>query len=314
MFSRMLRSRGAVAALAFGTGTAFAFNGKAVSETSAFSLSSLNPFAPKEDFDKETLRRVRAKVAAILDDFPEAGPEMVRLAWHASGTFSRKSGDGGNHGTMDIPSESSDPANAGLDVPRKHLAPLWTEAKKFSKADFWVLAALIAINEMGGPQIPFYYGRVDGKKCPPTGRLPDASKGSDHIRAVFTDNLGFNDQEIVALMGAHAMGRCHADRSGFEGPWTHDPYGFSNGYYGELLGKTWVPKVSSAGKHQFEDKETRSLMMLPTDLAMIKDEKFLPWVKLYAEDNDKFCEDFSKAYTKLMNLSWVGLKGPITDY
>lgn len=26
---------------------------------------------------------------------------------------------------------------------------------------------------------------------------------------------GFNDQEIVALSGAHALGRCHADRSGY---------------------------------------------------------------------------------------------------
>lgn len=31
---------------------------------------------------------------------------------------------------------------------------------------------------------------------------------------------GFNDQEIVALSGAHAMGRCHADRSGYDGPWS----------------------------------------------------------------------------------------------
>ena len=26
---------------------------------------------------------------------------------------------------------------------------------------------------------------------------------------------GFNDQEIVALSGAHALGRCHTDRSGY---------------------------------------------------------------------------------------------------
>ena len=30
--------------------------------------------------------------------------------------------------------------------------------------------------------------------------------------------MGFNDQDIVALSGAHALGRCHRDRSGFEGP------------------------------------------------------------------------------------------------
>lgn len=33
--------------------------------------------------------------------------------------------------------------------------------------------------------------------------------------------MGFNDQEIVALCGAHTLGRCHDDRSGFVGPWTN---------------------------------------------------------------------------------------------
>ena len=33
--------------------------------------------------------------------------------------------------------------------------------------------------------------------------------------------MGFNDQEIVALSGAHTLGRCHTDRSGFDGPWTN---------------------------------------------------------------------------------------------
>ena len=38
-------------------------------------------------------------------------------------------------------------------------------------------------------------------------RLPDASKGAPHIRDVFS-RMGFNDQELVALSGAHALGRC----------------------------------------------------------------------------------------------------------
>lgn len=46
--------------------------------------------------------------------------------------------------------------------------------------------------------------------------LPDADKGSrittiQHIRDVFY-RMGFNDQDIVALLGAHAMGRCHTTR------------------------------------------------------------------------------------------------------
>uniref|UniRef100_A0A804I529 L-ascorbate peroxidase n=1 Tax=Musa acuminata subsp. malaccensis TaxID=214687 RepID=A0A804I529_MUSAM len=48
------------------------------------------------------------------------------------------------------------------------------------------------------------------------GRLPDASKGSDHLRDVF-GHMGLSDQDIVALSGGHTLGRCHKERSGFEG-------------------------------------------------------------------------------------------------
>lgn len=43
------------------------------------------------------------------------------------------------------------------------------------------------------------------ENCTPDGRLPDGDKGSDHLRKIF-NRQGFNDQEIVALSGAHALG------------------------------------------------------------------------------------------------------------
>ena len=91
----------------------------------------------------------------------------------------------------------------------------------------YTLAGAVAVEEAGGPKIPFRLGRVDfesGATSPPDGRLPDADKGSgkktiEHIRDVFY-RMGFTDKEIVALLGAHAMGRCHTDASGYWGPWT----------------------------------------------------------------------------------------------
>ena len=60
-----------------------------------------------------------------------------------------------------------------------------------------------------------------GATSPPDGRLPDADKGSkkatiSHLRDIFY-RMGFNDKEIVALSGAHALGRCHTDASGYWG-------------------------------------------------------------------------------------------------
>lgn len=77
---------------------------------------------------------------------------------------------------------------------------------------------------MGGPSVPFRYGRVDAmdpKAVTPDGRLPEADQGNPMatakgLRSIFY-RMGFNDQEIVALSGAHALGRCHADYSGYVG-------------------------------------------------------------------------------------------------
>lgn len=39
--------------------------------------------------------------------------------------------------------------------------------------------------------------------------------------------------------GAHTLGRCHTDRSGFLGPWTNAPTTFSNLYFQELINNKW---------------------------------------------------------------------------
>lgn len=98
---------------------------------------------------------------------------------------------------------------------------------------------------MGGPSIPFTPGRKDAvseKDCPPNGRLPDATKDAKHVRDVFY-RMGFSDREIVALVGGgHTIGRCHKDRSGFEGPWTFTPITVSNAYFKVLLDQEWKVK------------------------------------------------------------------------
>lgn len=84
---------------------------------------------------------------------------------------------------------------------------------------------MTSIRALGGPEVPWTPGRTDysDEQAAAThrgdvgSRLPDGAKGADHIREVF-GRMGFNDQEIVALSGAHNLGRCHSDRSGFEGP------------------------------------------------------------------------------------------------
>jgi len=175
---------------------------------------------------------------------------------------------------------------------------------EITHADLYTLAGCVAIEFLGGPKIPFNMGRSDhdnGSKCPANGRLPDAAQGADHLRKVFGERMGFSDQEIVALSGAHTLGRCHRARSGFDGPWTTHPLRFDNEYFRNLVNLEWQQKKWN-GPPQFEDTATGSLMMLPTDIALVKDDKFKPWVELYARDQEAFFRDFASAYGKLLGM------------
>ena len=159
---------------------------------------------------------IKQAIADILDvdnyDDGSYGPVFVRLGWHASGTYSKYDKSGGsNKASMRFKPESAHGANAGLDVARNVLESNKKKYPELSYGDLWTLAACTAIEEMGGPKINWRPGRIDGQSsrdCTPDGRLPDAAQGQDHVRDIFY-RMGFNDQEIVALAGAHSIGRCH---------------------------------------------------------------------------------------------------------
>ncbi len=167
---------------------------------------------------------------------------------------------------------------------------------------------------MGGPVIPWRPGRkdVDEKNVRPLpdGRLPGANLGSpvptnSHIRDIF-GRMGFSDREIVALLGAHAVGRCHPEASGFWGPWTNAETTFSNEYYRLLLQEKWTPKKTHNGKPwtgpaQYE-AQNGQLMMLPADLWLLEDKEFRKYVDQYAKDEKVFFADFAAAFSRLLEL------------
>ncbi|KAL5603606.1 hypothetical protein FOVSG1_006356 [Fusarium oxysporum f. sp. vasinfectum] len=257
---------------------------------------------------KEDYQKVYNEVAALLeekDDYDDGsyGPVLLRLAWHASGTYDKDTGTGGSNGaTMRFAPESGYGANAGLVAARDFLEPVKAKFPWISYSDLWILAGVCAIQEMQGPTIPYRPGRSDREAaaCAPDGRLPNATKGAAHLREIF-GRMGFNDQEIVALSGAHALGRCHTDRTGFTGPWTFSPTVLTNDFYRLLIEEEWQWKKWD-GPAQYEDKATKSLMMLPTDMVLIQDKKFRPYVEMYAKDNNAFFKDFSAVILRLFEL------------
>lgn len=250
--------------------------------------------------------KARAAIeAAVITRKANSCPMAIRLAWHASGTFDEREGTGGSGGaTMrhDGGRESLDGANAGLGIERDILKPVLRACPELSTGDVWTLAGATAVELCGGPKIDHALGRVDAPRsaCPPPGRLPDAAQGAAHLRKVFY-RMGFNDKEIVALSGAHTLGRCHKTRSGFDGPWTSKPLVFDNEYFVNLIERDWVAREWDSN-FQYTDAATKSLTMLPTDVALKTDPKFRVHAERYARDEAAFKADFKAAFEKLITL------------
>ncbi|GAA6037494.1 hypothetical protein JCM8097_008216 [Rhodosporidiobolus ruineniae] len=268
--------------------------------------SQADAASPSHAGDYDAVRRDVVSILKVKDyDDGSIGPVLVRLAWHASGTYDKETNTGGSNGAgMRYECEGGDPSNAGLEHARRFLEPIKEKHPWISYADLWTLAGVTSLKAMGGPDVNWKPGRtdfVDDSKCPPRGRLPDGAQAADHLRHVFY-RMGFNDQEIVALAGAHSLGRCHADRSGFEGAWSVTPTRFTTQFY-KMLTKFKFEKKVWEGPIQFENNDLgESLMMLPSDLALIEDPEFAQWVKLYAEDRDRFFSDFAAVFAKLLEL------------
>jgi len=158
---------------------------------------------------------------------------------------------------------------------------------KITYADLYQLAGVVAVEVTGGPTVDFVPGRKDSKICPKEGRLPNATKGAPHLRDIFY-RMGLSDKDIVALSGGHTLGKAHADRSGFDGPWTREPLKFDNSYFVELL-----------------KGESEGLLKLPTDIALLDDPEFCRYVELYAKDEDAFFKDYAVSHKKLSELGFT---------
>ncbi|KAI3986154.1 hypothetical protein MKX01_004298 [Papaver californicum] len=239
----------------------------------------------REDYQNE-VEKCKKKLRGLIAE-KNCAPLILRLAWHSAGTFDVKTRTGGPFGTMKQAEELAHAANNGLDIAIRLLEPIEKQFPTLSYADFVQLAGVVAVEVTGGPEVPFHPGREDKPKPPPEGRLPNATKGSDHLRDVFY-GMGLNDQDIVALSGGHTLGRCHKERSGFEGPWTFNPLIFDNSYFKELL-----------------SGEKEGLLQLPSDKALLTDPVFRPLVEKYAADEDVFFKDYCEAHLKLSELGFA---------
>ncbi|GAA2642408.1 catalase/peroxidase HPI [Paractinoplanes durhamensis] len=204
--------------------------------------------------DVDALKRDIAEVITTSQDwwpadFGHYGGLMIRLSWHAAGTYRIQDGRGGaGDGGQRFAPLNSWPDNANLDKARRLLWPVKQKyGQKISWADLLVLAGNVALESMGFETFGFGFGRVDvwepeeifwgpedtwlagryatektmneGVGATEMGLIyvnPEGPGGNANpeqaahfIRETFA-RMAMNDEETVALIaGGHTFGKTH---------------------------------------------------------------------------------------------------------
>eukprot|EP00249_Psilotum_nudum_P017297 c26251_g1_i1 orf=686-1627(-) len=258
--------------------------------------------------DPKQLKNAREDIKTLIRN-TFCNPILIRLGWHDAGTYDKDIEEwptrGGANGSLRHDIELSHKANAGLDNALKLLTPIKENYPNITWADLFQLASATAIEEAGGPKIPMRYGRVDApgpEGCPPEGKLPDAGPPApaDHLHQVFY-RMGLSDKEIVALSGAHTLGRSRPERSGWGKPETR----YTKDGPGKPGGQSWTAQWLKFDNSYFKDikeKKDDDLLVLPTDAVLFTDPSFQIYAEKYAEDQEVFFTDYALAHSKLSEL------------
>lgn len=283
-----------------------------------------------DDLEKKKEQLLKAKqLCKELVLSKSCAPILVRTAWHDSGTYDKANAGkpwpeaGGAIGSIITEHEINAPPNAGLKkAVTMYLKPIKDQVPLVSWADLIQMASATAIEVAGGPNIPMKYGRVDGvpKPVPPPFGLPDAlppfggplknaSDPAEHLRYVFY-KYGMDDRDIVALSGAHTLGRAFKDRSGtveegYTGGTAYTKKGAANLEKSETAGgRSWTKNWLKFDNSYFADmaKADPDCVAFPTDKVLVTDPGFKPHFELFAKDEAAFFAAYAHSHKKLSEL------------
>jgi catalase-peroxidase len=143
-------------------------------------------------------------------DFGHYGPQFIRMAWHAAGTYRIHDGrGGGGRGQQRFAPLNSWPDNVNIDKSRRLLWPIKQKyGRKISWADLLILAGNVALESMGFRTFGFGGGRADVWEPD-----EDVNWGGE-IAWLGVDMRFSGDRELVPPFGATHMGLIYVNPEG----------------------------------------------------------------------------------------------------
>src|ERR1700722_20053554 len=172
------------------------------------------------EFKKLDLKEVKKDIITVLTtsqawwpaDFGHYGPFMIRMSWHAAGTYRISDGRGGaGRGMQRFAPLNSWPDNANLDKARRLLWPIKQKyGKELSWADLMVLAGNCALDSMGFKTFGFGGGRVDVWE-------PEEDVNWGAEQTWLGDERYSGDRELANPFGAVQMGLIYVNPEGPNG-------------------------------------------------------------------------------------------------
>ena len=142
-------------------------------------------------------------------DFGNYGPQFIRMAWHAAGTYRIADGRGGSgRGQQRFAPLDSWPDNVNIDKSRRLLWPIKQKyGQQISWADLLILAGNVALESMGLRTFGFAGGRTDVWE-------PDEDVNWGHEIAWLGVDKRFTGDRDLGSFGATHMGLIYVNPEG----------------------------------------------------------------------------------------------------
>ncbi|MEH0166591.1 catalase/peroxidase HPI [Roseateles microcysteis] len=170
------------------------------------------------EFKKLDYKALKADLVKLMTDsqdwwpadFGHYGPQMVRMAWHAAGTYRTLDGrGGGGRGQQRFAPLNSWPDNVNIDKSRRLLWPIKQKyGQKISWADLFILAGNVALESMGFRTFGFAGGREDVWEPD-----MDVNFGAE-TSWLATDKRFHGDRELDKNLAATHMGLIYVNPEG----------------------------------------------------------------------------------------------------